>query len=87
MDYALTPGQAHDAPQTENLLRGKSGQYVLADRGYDSDAIVACIERSDPPQIESCCSESLRLASLQSRARHRKPVCDTQALPQLGHPL
>lgn len=45
MEYALTSGQAHDAPQAENLLRGKAGQYVLADKGYDLGAIVVCIER------------------------------------------
>lgn len=44
VDYALTPGQAHDAPQAESLLRGKAGRYVLAGKGYDSDAILACIE-------------------------------------------
>lgn len=45
VDYALTPGQAHDALQAESLLSGKTGQYVLADKGYDSDAIVSCIKR------------------------------------------
>lgn len=44
VDYVLTPGQVNDATQAETLLLGRQGQYVLADKGYDSDAIVACIE-------------------------------------------
>lgn len=34
----------NDATQAETLLLGRQGRYVLADKGYDSDAIVACIE-------------------------------------------
>ena len=44
IDYVLTPGQVNDATQAETLLLGRQGRYVLADKGYDSDAIVACIE-------------------------------------------
>jgi transposase len=44
----LTPGQAGDAPHAADLLAGrKRGQVraVVADRGYDSDAIVALVRR------------------------------------------
>ena len=44
----LTPGQAGDAPQAAELLAGaKRGQVrvVVADKGYDSDAIVALVRR------------------------------------------
>ena len=36
----LTPGQAHDGRSAEDMLSGLgSGQILLADRGYDSDAL------------------------------------------------
>lgn len=35
----LTPGQAGDAPQAENLLAGLRPRNVIADAAYDSDAI------------------------------------------------
>ena len=44
----LTPGQAGDAPQAPTLLAGqRRGQVkaVIADRGYDSDVIVASVRR------------------------------------------
>lgn len=37
----LSPGQAHDAPQALPLLEGLAPQVLLADRAYDSDALVA----------------------------------------------
>jgi transposase len=44
MDYVLTPGQVHDCTQAQVLLAGRQGEQVLADKGYDSDAILECIE-------------------------------------------
>ena len=36
----LTPGQDHDAPPAKILLKGlQPGQYVLADKAYDTDHI------------------------------------------------
>jgi transposase len=38
----LTPGQAHDGRSGEDMLEGLGrGQTLLADRGYDSDALRA----------------------------------------------
>ena len=38
--FALTPGQAHDAPVCRVLLTAlQPGQYVLADKAYDADWI------------------------------------------------
>ncbi len=38
----LTPGQAHDGRSVADMLDGLSqGQILLADRGYDSDALRA----------------------------------------------
>ncbi len=43
VDLRLTGGQAHDATQAAALLRGKRSQYVIADKAYDANAIVALI--------------------------------------------
>ena len=42
----LTPGNTADCTQAKLLLEGIIAADVLADKGYDSDAIVACIEKS-----------------------------------------
>ncbi len=39
----LTVGQRHDAPQALPLLQGLAPAYVIADRGYDSDPLVAAL--------------------------------------------
>ena len=36
---ALTAAQEHDAPQAAGLLEGQAAGQVVADRGYDSDAL------------------------------------------------
>ena len=44
----LTAGQAGDAPQAPALLAGRRRgevQVVVADRGYDSDAVLALVRR------------------------------------------
>ena len=44
----LTPGQTGDAPQAMDLLAGHrrgTVKVVIADKGYDSDAIVAQVRR------------------------------------------
>ena len=42
---SLTPGQAADITQAEPLLAELEPQAVLADKGYDSDGLVANLER------------------------------------------
>ena len=37
----LTPGQRHDAPQALPLLADLAPAYLIADRGYDADPLVA----------------------------------------------
>lgn len=41
----LTGGERHDMDQAEALLDGLSPQYVVADKGYDSDPLRATIRR------------------------------------------
>ena len=40
----LTPGQAADVSQAEQLLQGVPAEVVIGDKGYDSDALVAAIQ-------------------------------------------
>ncbi|APW63835.1 hypothetical protein BSF38_05414 [Paludisphaera borealis] len=40
----LTPGQAADSPQAEALIDGLATEVVVADKGYDSRAVVEAIE-------------------------------------------
>ena len=42
----LTPGQASEYGQAEALLDGFTPDQVLADKGYDSDAFIAAIQRT-----------------------------------------
>jgi transposase len=43
--FILTPGEASDFTQALPLLKDENPDYVLADRGYDSDAIVDYIKQ------------------------------------------
>ena len=36
----ITAGTTADCTQTEALIKGISADYLLADRGYDSDAVI-----------------------------------------------
>ena len=41
--FALTPGQAHDVTAAPALLAGLQGGSLIADRGYDTNAVRAII--------------------------------------------
>ncbi len=43
MDFVVTAGQANDCTRAISLLGERKTGHVLADKGYDSDAIVAHI--------------------------------------------
>jgi transposase len=58
IDFTLTEGQIHDCTQAERLLEGKSPENVLADKGYDADAIRACIRKMGAIQPERVYSTS-----------------------------
>ncbi len=50
----LTEGQQHDVTQAESLIAGYDGEYVLADKRYDSLKFRQCIpERGMTPVIPS----------------------------------
>ena len=42
--FILTGGQAGDSPQGIPLLSGIKADYVIADKGYDSDAILSFVQ-------------------------------------------
>lgn len=44
IDFTLTEGQVHDCSQAEVLLEGKNPENIVADKGYDSDAIRAYVQ-------------------------------------------
>ena len=44
LDFVLTAGQAHDVIQGPALLVGRHAEYVIADKGYDADPLLAVIE-------------------------------------------
>ena len=41
--FTLTGGERHDSTQGQTLLGDQLGDYVLADRAYDSDDLIAFI--------------------------------------------
>jgi transposase len=41
--WQLTAGEVHDITQAPALVAGFTTQQVIADKGYDSDAFIACI--------------------------------------------
>jgi transposase len=41
---SLTEGQVHDVTQAPQMLKGATNMFVIADKGYDSNAVVAQIE-------------------------------------------
>jgi len=39
----LTAGQRHDSPQAARLIEGYEPQVLIADKGYDSDPLIATV--------------------------------------------
>ena len=44
--FRLTAGQVADIEEAQALIEGFETQAVIGDKGYDADALVACIEAS-----------------------------------------
>lgn len=44
LDFVLTAGQVHDVTQGPALLEVRHADYVIADKGYDTDAFLAVIQ-------------------------------------------
>ena len=44
--FTLTAGQNHDITQADQLIDGMDSEYVIADKGYDSDEFRETIANS-----------------------------------------
>ena len=51
MDFRLTGGQTNDCTQALDLLGSRKTEAVLADKGYDTDAIVAHVQTMDGAKV------------------------------------
>jgi transposase len=47
----LTEGQSSDYTKAEELITGFQSEYVIADKGYDSDSFVIVIEKSEAKAV------------------------------------
>jgi transposase len=45
VEFALTGGQQADVTQAEPLMKGHQGGAIIADKAYDSDAVVEAAKR------------------------------------------
>ena len=71
--FKLTPGNASDAPELMGLIEGLSAQELLADKAYDSDAIVqAALEAGMEVVIPARANRKKKRVfdSVKYRARH-----------------
>ena len=64
--FTLTEGQAHDITQADELIDGIESDYVIADRGYDSQRLRERIVEMGATPVISChcnmmsiCTENL----------------------------
>ncbi len=53
--FRITAGQVNDCTQAELLLKGRAAEAVLADRGYDTNAILALIEATGAEAVIPSC--------------------------------
>jgi transposase len=62
LQFLLTAGQVHDCTQAIALLGERKAEAVLADKGYDMDAILAHIEASGARAVipPVCCRKQQR---------------------------
>jgi len=70
----LTAGQVSDYTQAEALIEGFPADYVLADKGHDSDAFVAAINASG----------AIAVVPPGATGKHREPMTKTYKRAQLS---
>ena len=51
MRFILTGGERNDITQAESLVKGLSAEYVIADKGYDSEAFVVHLKEQGAEAI------------------------------------
>jgi len=71
----LTPGQTADVTQAKRLLEGQSFEVVIADKGYDSQEVVAEIEaRGGEPVVPNRANAKVPRKTDWSRYKDRNLV-------------
>ena len=87
----LTPGQRQDVTQAEALLDGLSPKVVIADRGYDSRALVASIEATGAEAVIPTQSDRSVQRVIDREREGPEPgravLGQGQAVPPGRHPL
>lgn len=84
MDFRLTAGQVHDSTQALALLGQRRAKAVIADKGYDADAIVQHIEANGAtPVIPPKCNR--RVQRRFSRALYRQRNRIERTFARLKH--
>ena len=67
----LTEGTTADCTEAPDLIAGVVAQYLLADRGYDSDAIVAQAEEQGMEAVNTVPGETARNPGDYDRALYK----------------
>ena len=49
--FILTGGQVHDVTQAQALIEQMQPEAVLADKAYDADVLLACIESKNAKAV------------------------------------
>jgi transposase len=50
--FILTGGERHDITQAEALIKDLAAEYVIADKGYDSEAFVLHLKGQDSEAVK-----------------------------------
>ena len=91
MKLVLTPGQAADVTQAETLIEGVPFEVVIADRGYNSQAVVDAVEaKGGEAVIPTQKNRKVQRDIDRERYRDRNLVerlGPDEALPAGGHAL
>jgi transposase len=75
VEWIVTAGQAHDMTQASRLLADHEPDYLIADKGYDSDEFIAQIERrGSTPVIPSRSGRTVTRPLLRRHYRRRHRV-------------
>jgi transposase len=84
LDFRLTAGQVHDSTQACALLGQRRAQAVIADKGYDADAIVQHIQATGAkPVIPPKCNR--RVKRKFSKTLYRQRNCIERTFARLKH--
>lgn len=84
MRFILTPGQVNDSTQALALLNGENPRYFLADKGYDSHAILDAVEACGAQPIIPQRSCMKRVRDFDARIYKKRNLVE-RAINKLKH--